>query len=108
MNADKSIRFDRNALVTALQGAGAVVTGQSVKCPFHEDGNPSGWISQGKKDNVWRYQCHDVKCGVSGDIFDIQAKISGKPLGNVLGDAGSRLKTKTPPPPSQYTPKQKK
>jgi hypothetical protein len=67
-----ALRRDRGALVTALQTAGAVVTGSAVKCPFHEDGQASGSVHEGG--GGWVYTCHacDWNGGKrSGDIIDV-------------------------------------
>jgi hypothetical protein len=74
MNLDKDIlRGDRNALVQALEQAGAKIKGNTVLCPFHEDRQPSGGLFE--RDGIWRYNC--LACGAGGDVFDIRAKAAG-------------------------------
>jgi hypothetical protein len=81
--ADKDYaRRDRSALEAALRDAGGTVRGRDVCCPFHEDKDPSGSIHQA--DGVWRYTCHAAACGFTGDVFDVTAKATGKPLADVL------------------------
>jgi DNA primase len=80
---DNQLRYDRSALVSELEKAGGRVTGTSVRCPFHEDKSASGSIHQDDA-GVWRYTCHGGLCGASGDVFDIQARRSGKTTAEVL------------------------
>jgi hypothetical protein len=70
-------------LVQQLIAAGAVVKGQDVKCPFHTDTKPSGWIKR-YDDGIWRFSCCASGCGIHGDVFDIISIATGKPLGEVL------------------------
>lgn len=53
---------DRDRLVAALEKAGAEVSGQTVRCPFHDDQTPSGSIHQ-DTDGTWMYTCHGPECG---------------------------------------------
>lgn len=64
-----SLRADRARLVAALTEAGAVVKGDSVKCPFHDDTDPSGGIFD--SDGVWRFKCFGGSCGFTGDVLDV-------------------------------------
>lgn len=77
----EAIRFDRQALLNELIVHGAVVKGLAIKCPFHEDKNPSAGVFCGE-DKVWRYKCHG--CGFTGDIYDVRAKATGKNVADVL------------------------
>jgi hypothetical protein len=92
MNLDKdTLRRDRNALVQALEQAGAQFRGNACRCPFHEDHVPSGGVFQ--KDGVWRYKC--LACGVGGDVFDIRAKVTDSTLAQVMREAvGAPAKVK--------------
>jgi hypothetical protein len=71
----------REELITELEAAGAVIRGNAIKCPFHDDHTPSGGAYQGK-DGVWRYKCQS--CGAGGDVYDIESRRTGKPLSEVL------------------------
>lgn len=70
-----------------LKAAGAEFTSSGIKCPFHEDKHPSGGTYQGDKDKVWRFKCQTVSCGFWGDVFDVRAKRTGKPLTEILKEA---------------------
>lgn len=71
----------RENLIAELGAAGAVIVGQKVKCPYHDDKNPSGSIFEGE-DGAFRYKCFG--CGTHGDVFDLRALRTGKPLAEVL------------------------
>jgi len=78
----ESIKADEGALRAMLERAGVTAwRGRACKCPFHDDGHASAGIF-GDDKGRWRFKCQ--ACGVSGDIFDIQARIEGKPLEDVL------------------------
>jgi len=81
MTGDKSERFDRDALVAALQEAGVVLRGRECRCPFHDDKRASAAIYQ-TQGGVWRFKCHS--CDAAGDVFDIRARVRGVPLADVL------------------------
>jgi hypothetical protein len=86
----------KESLVAELRAAGAEFKGSAVRCPFHEDRHPSGSIYQGK-DGGWRYRCHG--CGVSGDLFDIRAQVTGRTRQELLSEAnGSNQRTYQKPP----------
>ncbi len=84
--AQTQLREDRSALEAEIKGGGGEIRGNAVRCPFHEDKHASGSIYQGS-DGAWRFKCQVPTCGVSGDIFDIRAKVSGRPLADVLREA---------------------
>jgi putative DNA primase/helicase len=94
-------------LVAELVRAGAEVKGRSVKCPWHDDRHASGSIYQDDA-GVWRFKC--MVCGVGGDVYDLRAKIDGKPLADVLREAPGRPATQAfkgkgngkRPPPTVY------
>lgn len=71
-------RYDRRALIDAL---GATMKGNACRCPFHEDKHPSAGIFR-DTDGVFRFKCH--VCDWSGDVFDCRARITGRPLADVL------------------------
>ena len=81
------LRRDQAALLAELEAAGAVVKGKAIRCPFHDDKHPSASIHQGK-DGVERFVCHAGSCGFSGDIFDVRARAQGRPVAEVLKEAG--------------------
>jgi hypothetical protein len=78
---DKSERFDRDALIGALQEAGATFRGKECRCPFHDDKRASAGVYS-TAGGVWRFKCQS--CGASGDVFDIRARVRGVPLSAVL------------------------
>jgi len=81
---DQGIRRDREALLAQLVAAGATVkTPNAIRCPFHDDRHPSSGVYLGD-DGTWRFKCHG--CGFCGDVFDVRAKATGKPLKDVLGE----------------------
>jgi len=80
-----TIRRDKNALKQELEAAGAqFATGGAVRCPFHDDKRPSAGIYQGQ-DGVWRFKCQ--ACAAGGDIFDVRARATSKPLAEILLEA---------------------
>ena len=83
----EALRKDQGRLLAALDAAGADVRrANEIKCPFHEDLHPSAGVFAGE-DGIQRFKCHAAGCGFSGDLFDVQAKASGRPLADVLRDA---------------------
>lgn len=76
-------RRDKQLLIDELEAAGARVDGTTVRCPFHNDGRPSGSIYLGG-DGLWRYRCHDSACAFQGDVYDVRAKRTGKSVRDVL------------------------
>jgi KaiC/GvpD/RAD55 family RecA-like ATPase len=74
---------DRGALEALLRDHGAVFHGKECRCPFHDDKTPSAGIFQ-DNDGFWRFKCQTTSCGVTGDIFDIEARIKGKTVADVL------------------------
>ncbi len=79
-----TIRQNRDLLKAELEEAGAKFKGSAILCPFHEDHKPSGGIYQGK-DGAWRFKCQS--CGIGGDIFDMRARRTGRPLAEILLEA---------------------
>lgn len=80
------LQKDQGALVAELEAAGATVQGTKVKCPWHDDGHASGSLKLGD-DGVWRYRCFAGGCEMSDkshDIFDIEKKRTGRPLGEII------------------------
>lgn len=71
---DKTIKFSRSALVRELERAGTTFTGNSCRCPFHDDQHASAGIFE--SETGWRFKCQS--CGVSGDIFDILGRNAGQ------------------------------
>ncbi len=68
-----TLKRDRKALVTELERAGAVVRGDAVKCPFHNDRNPSGSIY--KAEGAYLFKCHACDWNNGKDSGDIIAVI---------------------------------
>jgi len=75
------VQQQRSELIAELEAAGAQIRGNKILCPFHDDHNPSGGVWQGK-DLVWRYKFQS--CGTHGDVFDLKALRTGKPLAEIL------------------------
>ena len=71
----------RAELISELEAAGAAVSGNKIKCPFHDDRHPSAGVFQGA-DGIWRFKCHG--CDAKGDVFDVQARRTGRPLAEIL------------------------
>jgi hypothetical protein len=100
---------NRNAqdLTQALTECGATVKGKEVKCPFHQDNKPSGWMKAGE-DGIWRFTCHSAGCGFNGDLYDVLARSTGRPLNEILQEYSEKhneprstaAKTKPPTPPT--------
>jgi len=75
------LKADEGALRAMLERAGVTTwKGRACKCPFHDDTHPSAGIFN--SEDGWRFKCQ--VCGVAGDIFDIQARVEGKELAEVL------------------------
>jgi hypothetical protein len=91
-----TLRRDRAALVTALTDAGAKFAsdGKACRCAFHEDGNPSAGIYQ-SQDGSWRFKCHAAACAFHGDLFDVEARATGKTVAEVLRDKAGPMPKKT-------------
>jgi len=71
----------REILIAELELAGAQIRGNKILCPYHPDTNPSGSIFSGE-DGIFRYKC--FSCGAGGDVFDLRALRTGKPLSEIL------------------------
>ncbi len=80
-------RESRRMLIGAL---GVVMKGNACRCPFHKDQHPSAGIFK-DSDSVWRFKCH--VCDISGDVFDMRARIEGRALADVLRDGRPEVKT---------------
>lgn len=79
------ITSDRTALVRMLESAGAVFkTAKVCKCPFHTDKHASAGIYE--KEGIWRFKCQSTGCEFGGTILDVQAKITGKSVADILRD----------------------
>lgn len=98
-----ALQTSQGELIAELEAAGAVVTGSKVRCPFHNDQNPSAGIFEGK-DGVWRFKCHS--CDAKGDVFDIKARRTGRPVAELLREHGQDTprQTKAPAPDRKHTP----
>jgi len=88
-----TIRHDRDALRQELESAGAKFKGSAILCPFHEDKHPSAGIYE--RDGIWRFKCQS--CGVAGDVFDIRARRTGKPLAEILLSALGQTESQNRP-----------
>jgi KaiC/GvpD/RAD55 family RecA-like ATPase len=86
--ADLTERLSRDVLLNELHSAGAKAKGTAISCVFHDDKTPSGSIYQ-DADGVWRFKCHAGSCGFSGDVFDLRAKLTNRPVAEVLREANT-------------------
>jgi len=80
---------DRQPLIDELVKAGAKFHNNSCNCPFHDDRTPSAGIYQDDGGN-WRFKCQ--ACGVSGDVWDIQARNEGKEVSELLKAVSSETR----------------
>ncbi|TVQ53328.1 MAG: hypothetical protein EA377_08210 [Phycisphaerales bacterium] len=81
-NSIDATRTDQAALLNELREAGCDIKSPNcIRCEFHSERNPSAGIYRGD-DGVWRYKCH--ACGLHGDIFDIRAHRTGRPVADLL------------------------
>lgn len=63
------IKRSKNVLLSVLKQAGStLIRGASVRCPFCDDGNPSGGVYE-TEGGVYKYKCH--KCGKQGSVIDV-------------------------------------
>lgn len=75
---------DPQAIRDVLQNAGADVSNpRRIRCPFHDDHHPSAEIKVGD-DGVHRFYCYSGNCGVRGDVFDVEAHITGRPAKDIM------------------------
>lgn len=66
------LRADRGRLVAALEDAGAVVRGDSVKCPFHADTSASGSLHN--REGAELFTCHGCNWNdgkATGDVVHV-------------------------------------
>lgn len=84
-------RRNRAMLEAEIRNAGSTIRGTRCNCPSpkHRDEHPSAGIFADAK-GVWRVMCHS--CGFCGDVFDVRAAITGKPLAEVLRDMDKELR----------------
>ena len=95
---DKDIlRKDRAALAREIEQAGSTFKGNACKCPFHEDRSPSAGVYVDDM-GIWRFRCQAASCGVSGDIFDIQARLRNTTAAEVLKAGRADPARRTPAP----------
>lgn len=90
------LRLSRPALEAELKSAGAVFKGKACRCPFHDDKHPSAGIYQ-RDDGVWLFKCQTMTCGFHGDVFDVRARATGRPLSDVLKETSASEKTVVKP-----------
>lgn len=82
-----TIRQNRELLKQELEAAGAkFAAGGAVRCPFHDDKHPSAGIYKGK-DDFFRFKCQAADCGFCGDLFDVKARATKRPLAEILIEA---------------------
>lgn len=68
------LKRDRALLEQVLRDAGAVIKGNTVRCPLCEDHRPSAGIYS-SNGSGFRYKCQ--ACGFGGSIVDVVARIEG-------------------------------
>lgn len=102
-------QLSRAELIGELEAAGATFKGKAMHCLYPEkhrngDKTPSAGIYRGK-DGVFRWHCQS--CGEGGDIFDVMAMRTGKPLSEILRENAQDKpqSTNTPRPDRQATKK---
>src|SRR5690606_6375723 len=61
--------------------------------PGHDDAHPSAALYS-DAEGIWRCKCH--ACGWCGDLFDLRALRTGKPLADVLREARGEPRTDAP------------
>jgi len=85
-----TLRRDRAALQAEL--GEHYQKGDVTRCPNpdHADRNPSAGIYT-RTDGVLAVHCHS--CGFDGDVYDVRAALTGRPVADVLRE---RRKTETP------------
>lgn len=98
---------DRATLEHEIRNAGSTIKRSACNCPHpdHDDGKASASIHE-SKGGAWRVKCHG--CGWLGDVYDLRAVLTGRPLDDVLRDARSDTTTPPPPPPAKQPPKPRK
>lgn len=80
----QAMRASRSDLIDALKQAGADVSRPAnMRCPFHEDKEPSAGIFLGD-DGAWRFKCLSAHCGFKGDVFDVLARVTGETVGSQI------------------------
>jgi hypothetical protein len=85
----EELRRDRLALISALREAGAeMIRGGAVRCPFHEDRNPSGSVYRDRRGN-WQFRCHTSTCAFLGDVFDVRARHANRPVEEILREVNA-------------------
>lgn len=98
MNYDTATeKRDRAALENLLREHGAVFHGKECRCPFHDDKTPSAGIFQ-DNDGFWRFKCQTTSCAVTGDIFDIEARIKCKTVADILRERREAANVTSPNP----------
>lgn len=73
---DQAETLIKEPLAQALMNAGCTVKGNNATCPWHDDKTPSAQLKA--PNGHWRVTC--FKCQKFGDVFDIRAHNSGRPL----------------------------
>lgn len=76
-------RRSRAEIEAVLRANGVELRGKECRCPFHDDAHASAGVFEGK-DGDWRFRCQAAGCGWHGDVYDLEAALSGKPLREVL------------------------
>ena len=81
-------RHSRDTLLAELGNHS--VSGNNCRCPArdHDDRHPSAGVYQGD-DRAWRVKCHS--CGFCGDVYDVQAELTGRSVEDVLKAARGNL-----------------
>lgn len=96
---DDRARLTPDALLHTLRDAGADVSNpKSIRCPFHDDSDPSAGIFRGD-DGAWRFKCHG--CDAKGDYLDIRQRIDGTPpIDTVRATQHTQTKPRSTPTPA--------
>jgi len=73
----------RQSRAPLAQALGVNSNSKTIKCPYHDDQNPSASIHL-DQDGVWRFHC--FTCQWKGDFFDVTARNNGRTVADVLKD----------------------
>jgi len=84
--AVQSLRLDREELISRLKALGVeAVRWSNIRCPFHDDKNPSASVYQDKQ-GVWRFKC--FVCDINLDCIDLEARLQRTSPAEVLRSVG--------------------
>jgi KaiC/GvpD/RAD55 family RecA-like ATPase len=98
----QQLRSDRGALESALRQAGCTsIRGNTAKCPFHDDRNPSASIYQ-REDGAWAFHC--FPCKLNEDVIGLRERIGDPVKLNENNDRAGRRPTTAKTKPRRESP----